>query len=384
MFSIFEKRLIKFLYVFVFFLTLTGANFAQESPATFDSDSWVIYYSPSVIAQICKEANAQHDYSKLEKFCELVVEKIDNEFQNHLIENKQDELSKLFGSLVSFCKKDSLETSPLKSILKTCVKRVDCCVLSVDEDELDLKDDDLSKGLAVILVLNLPIERLEFESGIGDEIVIQNEERIFALKDVMKDITGVEGSTIYVGLTDIRGADKSALVLSSYSELVKRKLHLFREDGSRLQETISDRGLACKRILRKGALNRISNRIGNFSDSNDFISFIEETLQKLEEVEFSERLEDGAVQETVTLIFLDADYASDLASVLEGWRTFIRLLLPKNQKLSNGTKKYFEELLSGISVSHEDRQVFIRCSLSFDALKQGYSLFWEKSIPEKL
>lgn len=384
MFSIFEKRLIKFLYVFVFFLTLTGANFAQESPATFDSDSWVIYYSPSVIAQICKEANAQHDYSKLEKFCELVVEKIDNEFQNHLIENKQDELSKLFGSLVSFCKKDSLETSPLKSILKTCVKRVDCCVLSVDEDELDLKDDDLSKGLAVILVLNLPIERLEFESGIGDEIVIQNEERIFALKDVMKDITGVEGSTIYVGLTDIRGADKSALVLSSYSELVKRKLHLFREDGSRLQETISDRGLACKRILRKGALNRISNRIGNFSDSNDFISFIEETLQKLEEVEFSERLEDGAVQETVTLIFLDADYASDLASVLEGWRTFIRLLLPKNQKLSNGTKKYFEELLSGISVSHEDRQVVIRCSLSFDALKQGYSLFWEKSIPEKL
>ncbi len=384
MFSIFEKRLIKFLYVFVFFLTLTGANFAQESPATFDSDSWVIYYSPSVIAQICKEANAQHDYSKLEKFCELVVEKIDNEFQNHLIENKQDELSKLFGSLVSFCKKDSLETSPLKSILKTCVKRVDCCVLSVDEDELDLKDDDLSKGLAVILVLNLPIERLEFESGIGDEIVIQNEERIFALKDVMKDITGVEGSTIYVGLTDIRGADKSALVLSSYSELVKRKLHLFREDGSRLQETISDRGLACKRILRKGALNRISNRIGNVSDSNDFISFIEETLQKLEEVEFSERLEDGAVQETVTLIFLDADYASDLASVLEGWRTFIRLLLPKNQKLSNGTKKYFEELLSGISVSHEDRQVVIRCSLSFDALKQGYSLFWEKSIPEKL
>ena len=271
----------------------------------------------------------------------------------------------------------------MKSILKTCVKRVDCCLLSVDEDELDLKDDDLSKGLAVILVLNLPIERLEFESDIGDEIVTQNEERIFALKDVLKDI-GVEGSTIYVGLTDIRGVDKSALVLSSYSELVKRKLHLFREDGSRLQETISDRGLACKRILRKGALNRISNRIDKVSDPNDFISFIEETLQKLEEVEFSERLEDGAVQETVTLIFLDADYASDLASVLEGGHTFIRLLLPKNQKLSNGTKKYFEELLSGISVSHEDRQVVIRCSLSFDALKQGYSLFWEKSIPEKL
>lgn len=383
MFSIFEKRLIKFLYAFVFLLTLTGVNFAHEPPAAFDSDSWVIYYSPSVIAQVCKEANAQHDYSKLKKFSELVVEKIDNEFQNHLIENKQDEFSKLFGSLVSFCKKDSLETSPSKSLLKTCVKRVDCCVLSVDEDELDLKDDDLSKGLAVILVLNLPIERLEFESDIGDEIVTQNEERIFALKDVLKDI-GVEGSTIYVGLTDIRGADKSALVLSSYSELVKRKLHLFREDGSRLQETISDRGLACKRILRKGALNRISNRIGKVSDSNDYISFIEETLQKLEEVEFSERLEDGAVQETVTLIFLDADYASDLASVLEGGRTFIRLLLPKNQKLSNGTKKYFEELLSGISVSHEDRQVVIRCSLSFDSLKQGYSLFWEKSIPEKL
>lgn len=381
MFSKLEKRLFKFLYAFVFLWTAVGSNFAQELPATFDSDDWVIYYSPRVIAHICEEANAQHDYSKLENFSERFVEKVDNELQKYLIENKQDDFSQLFATLVSFCKKDACETSPLKSIIKTCVNRVDGCVLSVDENELDLNDEDLSKGLAIILLLNVPINRLELESDFWNDNFLQDEEeRILALKDT----TGGRDTTVYVGLTEIRGIDKSVLVFSSYKELVKRKLPLLREDSDRFLETISDKGLACKRILRKGALNRLRDKISNIDEPNNIIVLLEETLLKLEEVEFSETLECGAVHETATLVFLDADSANDLASVLEGLRTFIRLLLPKNQKLSEEAKEFLEGLLSGMSVSRDDRQVVICCSFSFDTLKQGYSLFWENLIPEKL
>ena len=114
------------------------------------------------------------------------------------------------------------------------------------------------------------------------------------------------------------------------------------------------------------------DKISNIDEPNNIIVLLEETLLKLEEVEFSETLECGAVHETATLVFLDADSANDLASVLEGLRTFIRLLLPKNQKLSEEAKEFLEGLLSGMSVSRDDRQVVICCSFSFDTLKQGY------------
>lgn len=380
MFSILGKKLFKFLYAFIFLFGVVGTNLAQEHPTPFDSDSWVIYYSPTVIAQICKKARSQHDYPKLEKFSENVVEKIDSEIKNYLEKSKQDDFSNLFGTLISLCKKDSSETSPFKAILKTCVKRVDCCVLIVDESCLDLDDDGLSNGLAVALVMNIPIDRFDLKSNLlSDKIIQGEEEQILALTHT----SGDTDTTIYVGLTEVRGIGKSALVFSSSSELVKRKLPLFREDGNHLQETILDKKLACKRILRKGALDHLVNRFKTLGPSNNVLEFIQEALQRLEEVDFSEILQDEGVDENITLILHDADSANDLASIFVGWRTYIRFLLPKNEKLSDEAKQVFDELLSEISVSHEDRQVVIRCHLSFDAFKQGY-LLWEKSIPEKL